>query len=276
MITGAASGIGRATAVVASARGARLFLTDVDGRGLEQTAAQAGRVERLEALDVTDRDRVAGFADAIHREHGSVDVVMNVAGVSAWGPIERLPHEQWLRMIDINLLGPIIVLESFVPEMVEAGRGGHVVNVSSAAGLLGLPWHAAYSASKFGLRGVSEVLRFDLRRHRIGVTLVCPGAVRTPLVGTVEIVGVDRSAPQMRRMIERFERHSVSPEHVAERIVEGVERNRYLVFTSADIRVLYWLQCKFPPAYEIVMRVLNDRLHSVARASAPDPARSPR
>ena len=78
-------------------------------------------------------------------------------------------------MIDVNLMGPISVLECFVPPMIEAGRGGHVVNVSSAAGLFGLPWHAAYSASKFGLRGVSEVLRFDLRRHGIGVSLVCPG-----------------------------------------------------------------------------------------------------
>ena len=73
--------------------------------------------------------------------------------------------------------------------MIAAGRGGHVVNVSSAAGLFGLPWHAPYSAGKFGLRGVSEVLRFDLRRHGIGVSLVCPGAVKTPLVGTVTIVG---------------------------------------------------------------------------------------
>ena len=78
-------------------------------------------------------------------------------------------------MIDVNLIGPISVLECFVPPMIEAGRGGHLVNVSSAAGLFGLPWHAPYSASKFGLRGVSEVLRFDLRRHGIGVSLVCPG-----------------------------------------------------------------------------------------------------
>ena len=101
-------------------------------------------------------------------------------------------------MVDVNLIGPISVLECFVPPMIEAGRGGHVVNVSSAAGLFGLPWHAAYSASKFGLRGVSEVLRFDLRRHGIGVSLVCPGGVRTPLVGTVKIVGVDRDDPRDR------------------------------------------------------------------------------
>ena len=83
----------------------------------------------------------------------------------------------------------------FAPAVIAAGRGGHLVNVSSAAGLLGLPWHAPYSATKFGLRGISEVLRFDLRRHDIGVSLVCPGAVDTGLVDTVEIAGVDRSHP---------------------------------------------------------------------------------
>ena len=77
---------------------------------------------------------------------------MNIAGVSTWGSIERLRHSDWQKMIDVNLMGPISVLECFVPPMIEAGRGGHVVNVSSAAGLFGLPWHAAYSASKFGLR----------------------------------------------------------------------------------------------------------------------------
>ena len=75
-------------------------------------------------------------------------------------------------------------------------RGGHLVNVSSAAGLVALPWHAAYSASKYGLRGLSEVLRFDLARHRIGVSVVVPGAVKTPLVQTVEIAGVDREDPR--------------------------------------------------------------------------------
>ena len=81
-------------------------------------------------------------------------------------------------MVDINLMGPIHVIEGFLPPMVAAGRGGHLVNVSSAAGLVALPWHAAYSASKYGLRGLSEVLRFDLARHRIGVSVVVPGAVK--------------------------------------------------------------------------------------------------
>jgi short-subunit dehydrogenase len=190
---------------------------------------------------------------------------MNVAGVSTWGAVDQLRHEDWRKMVEVNLMGPISVIEAFVPAMVEAKRGGHLVNVSSAAGLFGLPWHAAYSASKFGLRGVSEVLRFDLKRYRIGVTLVCPGAVDTPLVGTVDIIGVDTEHPTMRKMKARFQRHAVPPEKVAEKIIKGVERNRYLVVTSPDIRALVLVQRYVPPIYRLIMRIMNDQLYGVAR-----------
>jgi NAD(P)-dependent dehydrogenase (short-subunit alcohol dehydrogenase family) len=268
LITGAASGIGRATALAAAARGAELVLTDIDAEGLasaeQEITAADGTVLHAGAADVSDHAAVVALAEAVHADHGSMDVVMNIAGVSAWGPIERLEHRHWQRMIDINLMGPINVLECFAGPMVQAGRGGHIVNVSSAAGLFGLPWHAAYSASKFGLRGVSEVLRFDLRRHNIGVSLVCPGAVKTPLVGTVEIVGVDRTSPSIAKTIARFERHAVSPEHVAAKILTGIEKNQYMVFTSRDIRVGYFFQRKLAFPYELAMRRLNDHLVSVA------------
>jgi NAD(P)-dependent dehydrogenase (short-subunit alcohol dehydrogenase family) len=280
LVTGAASGIGRATALALAARNAPLVLTDIDEAGLERTAddvrAAGGTVLHVAAFDVTDGDRVEAFAEEVHAASGPLDVVMNVAGTSVWGPIERMRREHWRRMVEINLMGPIHVLDSFVPAMVEAGRGGHVVNVSSAAGLFGLPWHAAYSASKFGLRGVSEVLRFDLRRHRIGVTLVCPGAVNTPLVGTVEIVGVDRDHAEVAKLTEHFKRRAATPEQVAEAIIDGVERRRPLVFTSRDIHALHLLQRYVPPAYERIMRVLNHRMVTTAeRAPAPveQPAR---
>jgi NAD(P)-dependent dehydrogenase (short-subunit alcohol dehydrogenase family) len=267
-VTGAASGIGRATALAAARKGADLYLTDIDAAGLESAAAEigrAGQVSFAQPVDLRDHEAVVALAAAIHTGHGSMDVVMNVAGVSTWGTIEQLEHSDWQQMIDVNLLGPISVLESFLPAMIDAGRGGHVVNVASAAGLFGLPWHAAYSASKFGLRGVSEVLRFDLRRHGIGVSLVCPGGVRTPLVGSVRIVGVDAESPHIRKLKARFEKRAVSPEQVAARIVEGIEKNRYMVFSSADIRVGYWVQRKFAPVYELAMRKLNDHLTAVAR-----------
>jgi NAD(P)-dependent dehydrogenase (short-subunit alcohol dehydrogenase family) len=269
LITGAASGIGRATALAAADRGADLYLTDVQAEALEKTVAEArrrgGTVSWSRPADLTDRDAVVAMAEEAHTAAGgSMDVVMNVAGIAVWGRIDDLTHEQWRKTVEVNLMGPISVLECFVPPMIAAHRGGHIVNVSSAAGLFGLAWHAPYSATKFGLRGVSEVLRFDLRRHGIGVSLVCPGGVRTPIVDAVEIAGVDRDDPALRPEVERFMRHAVSPERAAEAILSGVERNRYLVFTSNDIRILHWLQRYFPPAYVLAMRGLSDRFERVA------------
>jgi NAD(P)-dependent dehydrogenase (short-subunit alcohol dehydrogenase family) len=260
-VTGAASGIGRATALRLAARGAELYLTDRQSEGLEQTVADAralgAQVPAYRALDISDYQQVAAFAKDIHTSHPSMDVVMNIAGVSAWGTVDRLSHEQWNKMISINLMGPIHVIETFVPPMVAAGRGGHLVNVSSAAGLVALPWHAAYSASKFGLRGLSEVLRFDLARHRIGVSVVVPGAVKTPLVDTVEIAGVDRDDPHVSKWVERFSGHAVSPERAAEKILAGVARNRYLIYTSQDIRAFYAFKRLAWWPYSVAMRQVN-------------------
>jgi NAD(P)-dependent dehydrogenase (short-subunit alcohol dehydrogenase family) len=260
-ITGAASGIGRATALRLAAHGAELYLTDRNADGLAQTAADAralgAQVPEYRALDISNYDDVASFAADIHAKHPSMDIVMNIAGVSAWGTVDRLTHEQWTKMVAINLMGPIHVIESFLPPMVADHRGGHLVNVSSAAGLIGLPWHAAYSASKFGLRGLSEVLRFDLARHRIGVSVVVPGAVKTPLVNTVEIAGVDRDDPGVSRWVERFSGHAVSPEKAAEEILTGVARNRFLIYTSADIRALYAFKRVAWWPYSVAMRQVN-------------------
>ena len=248
LITGAGSGIGRATALRAS-----------------EVGAGGGTVSMAKALDISDYDEVVKFGTEIHTQFSSMDVVMNIAGISAWGTIENLEHRHWKSMVDVNLMGPIHVMETFVPSMIRAGKGGHLVNVSSAAGLLALPWHAAYSASKFGLRGVSEVLRFDLKRHGIGVSLVVPGGVKTPLVGTVEIAGIDRSDPRVEKLTHRFEARAVSPEKVASCILRGIERNTYLVYTSNDIRFGYWWARKFALPYEFVMQKANDQFSKLLK-----------
>lgn len=271
-ITGAASGIGRATAIATARRGGILFLTDIQEEALAAVVAEiraaGGVVEYAKAADIADHAAVVAMAEEIHASHGSMDVVMNIAGISIWGSVQELQHEHWKRQIDVNLMGPIHVIETFLPPMIEARRGGHLVNVSSAAGLLGLPWHAAYSATKFGLRGISEVLRFDLRRHRIGVSLVVPGGVDTPLVGTVHIAGIDRENRTVQKLIQRFRSHARTAEQVAENILQGIEKDRYLVHTSFDIRLGYLAQRMFPPGYALAMRVLNDGLYRIAKKAA--------
>lgn len=272
LITGAASGIGAATATLAADEGAQLFLVDLNADLLARTAALLGDSVRVaKPADVSDYDAVRALAEGIHAEHGAMDVVMNVAGISAWGTVENLEHRHWRSMVEVNLMGPIHVIECFVPQMIAAGRGGHLVNVSSAAGLIALPWHAAYSASKYGLRGVSDVLRFDLRPHGIGVSLVCPGGVETPLTETVQIAGIDKASERFRRLQAGFRRRAVSPEQAARAILDGVHRDRYLVYTSNDIRLLHQLSRKVDPLYALVMRVA----HGVASRALPMPTKAP-
>ncbi|GEM35350.1 short chain dehydrogenase [Nocardia neocaledoniensis NBRC 108232] len=268
LITGAASGLGRATAFAAAAKGAALVLTDITADALDATAtelrAAGATVHLAHAADVSDHSAVVGLAAHTFEAVSHVDIVMNVAGIATWGTVDKLSHQQWRRTVDINLMGPIHVIEEFLPPMIAAGRGGHLVNVSSAAGLFGLPWHAPYSATKFGLRGVSEVLRFDLRRHKIGVSLVCPGAMATPMVDSVDIAGVDRDNAALQKAMGLFLRHAVTPEQAAAAVVKGVERNRYWVYTSRDIQLAHWGQRYVPYGYTLAMRGLNSVMTNYA------------
>ncbi|GAA3196872.1 hypothetical protein GCM10020255_099400 [Rhodococcus baikonurensis] len=128
LITGAGSGIGRATALRASEAGAELFLTDINNLGLEETVAMVGAaggtVSMAKALDISDYDEVVKFGTEIHTQFSPMDVVMNIAGISAWGTIENLEHRHWKSMVDVNLMGPIHVMETFVPPMIRAARVG--------------------------------------------------------------------------------------------------------------------------------------------------------
>lgn len=275
-VTGAASGIGRALAEALGQQGALLHLTDVNEPLLREVAAGivavGGDVVLAEVADVSDHEAVCRVAGEVARRSGAMDVVCNVAGISTWGTVNGLEHSDWQRLVDVNLMGPVHVIEEFVPPMVDAGRGGHLVNVSSAAGIIGLPWHAAYSASKFGLRGVSEVLRFDLRRHGIAVHLVCPGGVATPLTETVRIAGVDKQSDAFAKAHDRFRKRAVTPEQAAESILAGIRRNRYWVYTSNDIRLAHFAERHVPWAYAWAMRGLNAGANKVL----PDVARARR
>ena len=277
-ITGAASGIGRAVADQAGGEGARLHLVDRNADALRATVreleADGISIGLAEALDVSDYEAVRSYAKRLTAEYGAMDVVMNIAGIASWGTIQAMPHATWQRLIDVNLMGPIHVMEELIPPMIESGRGGQLVNCSSAAGIIAMPWHAAYSATKFGVRGVSEVLRYDLARYRIGVSLVCPGGVDTGLVQTIEIAGVDATSPRFLKARRAFQRRAVTPEEAATAILKGVRRNKYWVYTSPDIHAVHLLQRYFPPGYAVAMHVFNRAanrvLPEVQRARRPE------
>jgi NAD(P)-dependent dehydrogenase (short-subunit alcohol dehydrogenase family) len=259
LITGAASGIGRATAAAMGLAGCRLFLTDINAEGLKKTAdmiSSAGdNVCLSRPFDVGDYEAMRAFASEIHAEFGSLDILVNVAGVALFAKIEDMQHRDWEKIIRINLWGVIHGLECFVPEMIRAGKGGHVVSVSSTAGLIGLPWHVAYAATKHALVGMSEVLRYDLRKYKIGVSVVCPGAVHTGLVNTADIRTDDHEATNKARKM--FVKIAMTPEKVADLIIQAILKNKYLVITSLDIKLFYFIKRTCFPLYHLVMLIIN-------------------
>lgn len=265
LITGAASGIGRAMALAMADRGLLLFLTDIDAGGLEQTrhlAESHGAIVEARVVDVTDIDAVAALADAWHAAFGPMDLLLNVAGVGLFGVIEDMTHADWQRVIGVNLWGTIHVIERFLPAMI-AARRGHVVNIASLAGLVALPWHAAYSTSKFAVVGLSEVLRYDLRQHGIGVSVVCPGAVDTPMKHSAAILGVRPDNPRLLDLRRRFDRQTVTPDWVARVTCTAIERERFLVFTSWDVRALHFTRRHLPRLHDLLLRLASPMLNGM-------------
>ncbi|MCB0513404.1 MAG: SDR family oxidoreductase [Bacteroidetes bacterium] len=270
LITGAASGIGKAVAQQLGKLGADLILTDIHREQLEATAneikADGGNIAYFEALDITSFEQVKEFGEQVFQKIGAIDIVMNIAGIAIWGAVDKQQHEEWKQVIDVNLMGPIHIIETFLPKMISEKNGGHLVNVASAAALFGLPWHGAYCASKYGLRGLSDVLRHDLKRHKIKVHLVCPGAVDTGLVSTIRISGLEITDEKFKTLKKQFQRHAVSPENAAKSILKGIKNNDYYIFTSPDIKFGNWGKDKFTFASEWIMQIANDFFQKTMKA----------
>ncbi|MDX2168396.1 MAG: SDR family oxidoreductase [Deltaproteobacteria bacterium] len=265
-ITGAASGIGRACALAMAERRLRLCLTDIDAHGLAETCrlaeAAGGTVAVQRVADVTQFDAIARLAEEIIAAHGAVDVLMNVAGVAVFGLPEDMRHADWRRVIDVNLYGTIHTIEAFMPAMI-AARRGHVVNIASLAGLVGMPWHSAYITSKWAVMGLSEALRCDLHQHGVGVSVICPGAVATPLRYSSPILGIDPQHPGLLALRQRFDQQAVTPERVAALACAAVERNRFLVRTSWDVVALHALQRFTPRLCRLIMNQVGPRLSAL-------------
>ncbi|MDT8273862.1 MAG: SDR family NAD(P)-dependent oxidoreductase, partial [Desulfomonilia bacterium] len=210
-------------------------------------------------------EAVKAFSREIHEGYGSLDILVNVAGVALFSQLEDMDHADWEKVMNVNLWGVIHGIECFVPEMIRARRGGHIVTVSSTAGLIGLPWHAAYAGSKHALVGISEVLRYDLKKHGIGVSVVCPGAVNTGMVETVDIHADPQAVSGLKK---HFIRIAMSPEDVARLMVKAIVRNTFLVITSTDIKLLYFLKHHLFPLYHLIMRLATRAMdHALTRTS---------
>ena len=250
LVTGAASGIGRSTALAFARRGADLFLCDLDEAGLTETEREAQAIGRdvfCSRVDVASRDEMAAFATAVHERTDAVDILMNNAGVAIGGGFLDTSAEDWDWIVGINLLGVVNGCQSFAPAMVRAKRGGHIVNLSSAAGYLASEALSAYATTKFAVLGLSEALRDELAHHRIGVTTVCPGIIDTPITRNARLRGATLDRPEAReQMIETYRRRGYGPDRVAENILKAIGRNRAVAPISAEAWFSYYLK-RFAP-----------------------------
>jgi NAD(P)-dependent dehydrogenase (short-subunit alcohol dehydrogenase family) len=258
LVTGAGSGIGRETALLFAARGATLFLCDVDESGLTETARNArrsGGEVHAHVVDVSRRDAMLTFAATVHEKVPAVDVLVNNAGVGLSGGVLDTDLDDWDWVISINLWGVIHGLHYFVPQMVRRKKGGHVVNVASAAGFMATPDLAAYGTTKYAVVGLSEALRGELLPHGIGVSVICPGIINTPIAKSARLKGTAISRDEL---VELYKRRNYGPEKVASAILGAVINNRAIVPVTPEAWVTYSLKRAMPEATPaFVQRVIG-------------------
>jgi NADP-dependent 3-hydroxy acid dehydrogenase YdfG len=233
VVTGAGSGIGRATALAFAAEGARVAACDVDDQRLASLAAELGdRSLFVRRVDVSDRLSMKLFADAVHEAAPAADVVVNNAGVAVGGSFLDTSLDDWDWLLGVNLRGVVHGCHYFVPKMVARGAGGHVVNISSILGIYPAPNVTAYVASKFAVRGFSQSLRAELAPHKIGVTAICPGMIATAIVADGRMtgeVGTVRS-----KVVDTFHKRGAPPAKVADAILDAVRTNPAVRPVGAD------------------------------------------
>lgn len=250
VVTGAGSGIGREVALLCARRHALLALCDIKEAALDGTAEMA---EKLGAevltcqVDVSDADSMSSFAQATFEHFGRVDLLVNNAGVGLVGGFLETDVKDWQWLIGINLMGVVHGCGAFLPTMAESGRGGHVVNLSSAAGLLANPQLTAYSATKFAVLGLSEALRMELKPHGIGVTAVCPGIINTAITQNSVIRGTGDIDERRKHLASAYQKRGYTPERVAKNILRAVHRNRAVAPVAAEAHLMYVLSRTVPP-----------------------------
>ena len=264
VVTGAASGIGRALAQNLHRRGFRLALCDVNEAGLTETAG--GLDAPLNAMvDVAKRDQVEAFAErALAHFGGATDLVINNAGVDVSDSLATVSYEDFEWLFNINFWGVVYGTRAFLPSMLQAKRGT-VINISSLFGLVGWPSHGTYCAAKFAVRGYTETLRHELRGT--GVTAICvhPGGIKTNILRNARFVSDPSIGATAEAAVARFDQIAkTTPEQAAEQIVGGYEKGTQRILIGSDARAVDRLQRWLPTNYFSVVAAVAHRLGGIA------------
>ncbi len=246
VVTGAGSGIGRASALGYAQAGARVHLVDRSAERLRRVGEEMrrrGARATVHALDCSDPDALDELAEEIMSGEGRIDVLQNGVGVLVAGACHELARDPWQQVLQTNLMSVVHAMRAFVPRLLRQGRPAHLVNIASLAGLVPFPYTAAYSASKAAVIGLSEAARMELWDRGIFVTVVCPGAVRTRILEDAVLDVPGQSGPDLAHAFERF---AAPPERVAARILRAVRRRRSLVLATPSMVPLWWLKRSAP------------------------------
>lgn len=245
LVTGAGSGIGRATALALAAKGAKVVALDIDAETAAKTAADTGG--HSYQVDVADRVAVVEIAAAVTAAHGTPDVVVNNAGVGMTGRFLDMDADDWDWIVGINLLGAVNVTKAFGPAMVERGSG-QVVNVASGLAYTPRATEPGYVTTKAALLALSQCLRADWHDAGVGVSVVCPGVINTNIVRSNTRYRGSRDGGQARARAEQVFAKGHRPELVADAIISAVERNRSVVPVGFESRLGWWLRGVLPQA----------------------------
>ena len=238
VVTGGASGIGRAMALTLARDGARVVVADVDEGGMHevvrQIVARGGEAVALRT-DVSDRAQVEALAARAFEVFGGVHVLCNNAGVVTHGGLQAATHRDWQWVLGVNLWGVIHGVEAFVPRMIAQKSGGHIVNTASMAGLIATRGLGVYNTSKYAVVGLSETLAKDLKPYRIGVSVLCPMGVET------QIRAAARNRPESLRNAQEVAAEPVeligrtlTPETVAEMVMAAIRDDRLYIITHDE------------------------------------------
>jgi NAD(P)-dependent dehydrogenase (short-subunit alcohol dehydrogenase family) len=273
IVTGAASGIGRAIAVRLARDGWHLALADIDTAGAEETVRlveQAGGTAQVEPLDVRDEEAWMDLRARLRGEWRHLDLIVNNAGVVASGEIGAMSIDDWDWLLSINLRGVILGCHTMMPWLVENPRRSYVLNMASIAGLISGPKMGAYNVSKAGVVSLSETLFQEVRPHNVGVTAVCPWFVKTNLLDHGRFTDMREKAAGAMFM----EQSPVTPEKVADQAVRGMYRGRLLVVVGFRANQLFWVKRQLPYWYFRIAELVQRRILAPfwpRESSAPHP-----
>ena len=256
IITGAGSGIGQALAILAASKGAKVIATDINKEGLEQTrtkvVSQNGWI-KTHQLDVSDSQAITDFKETIINTYSPKKIALvNNAGVALYsGTFAETPMEDFDWLLNINLYGVIRMTKAFLPIMLVQNHG-HIVNISSIFGIIGVRYQSAYCTAKFGVKGFSDVLKMELMDTGIKVSSVHPGGIKTKIASNAK-VSESQDPRQVAADLEKFEREALinTPEYAAEVIMKGIEKGKQRILIGRDAKIIDILARTFPNTYHL-------------------------